>query len=210
MTYDGIDVVLPARNEAKTIGQIINIFLLHPAVGKVIVCVDSETADETAQIAASCIDDYRIGWIITNAGRGKGQCVRRGLEEVTTKYVAFCDTDITGLTVDHVSLLLSNAVLDEPYLTIGVPDIPKNYPTERLFAWPWVSGERCVPTALVRPLFLHGYLMETQINAAAKHASLPVHFEWLHRLKASYYMSEKRIREMMRDAQFGREHGILP
>lgn len=207
---DQIDVVLPARNEADTIGQVINVLLLHPAIGKVIVAVDGQTTDETAQIALTCIDDFRIGWVIPDAGVGKGQCVRRGLEEVSTKHVLFCDTDITGLTVDHVSLLLSNAIMDEPFLTIGVPDIPKNYPTKRLFAWPWVSGERCVPTALVRPLYLHGYLMETQINAAAKHAGYPVHFEWLKGVQASYYMSERRIHEMSRDAEWGKEHGILP
>jgi glycosyltransferase involved in cell wall biosynthesis len=210
MAYEGIDVVIPARNEQDTIGVVVSVFKAHPAIGKVIVVVDRDTADDTAILAVNAVADNRHGWVLTPEARGKGQCVREGLKQVVSKYVVFCDADVRGLTYDHVSLLIGNAVLDEPYVTIGVPDIPSNYPTERLWAWPWVSGQRCVPTALVRPLYLHGYLMETQINAAAKHTGLPLNFEWLKGLQSSYYMSERRIREMMEDAEWGHKHGILP
>jgi glycosyltransferase involved in cell wall biosynthesis len=204
-----VDVVIPARNEERTIARLISIFRLHPAIGQIIVVVDKDTGDLTAQMAETAIGDFSKGWLLTPNVAGKGQCVREGLKEVTSKYVLFCDSDITGLTLDHISLLLGNAILDNPFMTIGVPDVPRNYPTERLFAWRWVSGQRCVPTSLVRPLYLHGYLMETQINQAAQHARLPVNFEWLTGMQSSYYMSVKRIEEMERDAIFGRAHGIL-
>jgi glycosyltransferase involved in cell wall biosynthesis len=206
---DSVDVVIPARNEQETIGRIVSIFRTHPAIGKIIVAVDSDTGDDTAVLAEAAIGDMRNGWVLPGAGRGKGQCVRRGMEEVSTDYVIFCDADLTGLTADHVSRLILEAVMDTFTMTIGVPDVPSNCPIERIWAWPWVSGERCVPTALIRPLFLHGYLMETQINQAAQAAGIGVHFEWLRNLKSSYYMSERRIREMERDRHFGIEHGIL-
>jgi glycosyltransferase involved in cell wall biosynthesis len=206
---DSIDVVIPARNEQDTIGRIVSVFKTHPAIGRVIVVVDSDTSDDTAILAAGAIGTWNEGWVITEAGRGKGQCVRRGLEEVTTDYVIFCDADVEGLTANHVSLLLLEAVMDTNAMTIGVPDVPSNCPIERIWAWPWVSGQRCVPTALVSPLFLHGYLMETQINQAARYASVGVHFEWLRGLKSRYYMSARRISEMERDFHFGKEHGIL-
>jgi glycosyltransferase involved in cell wall biosynthesis len=205
-----VDVVIPARDEQDNIGVVVSVLKTHPAIGKVIVVVDKDTADDTGVIAVNAVGDSRDGWVLTPETRGKGQCVRVGLGEVTTEHVLFCDADIKGLTYDHVSLLLGDAIMGVDYMTIGVPEIPKNYPTERIWAWPWVSGQRCVPTRLVRPLYLHGYLMETQINAAAKHSNLPLHFEWLKGMQSSYYMSERRIREMMEDAEWGHKHGILP
>jgi polyisoprenyl-phosphate glycosyltransferase len=207
--YDAIDVVIPARNEDRNIGQVLSVVKLHPAIGTVIVVVDHMTGDNTAAIARECLDDTDL--ILTeHLMMGKGQCVKHGLRHVSTEHVMFCDADIKGLTVDHISALTLHAITDDHYaMTIGVPDIPTNYPTERIWAWPWVSGERCVPTSLVRPLWLHGYLMETQLNTAAKNSSLPLDFVWLTGMQAGYHMTSRRIDEMHRDAAFGREHGIL-
>lgn len=206
--YDRIDVVIPARNEADTIGSVLSVFKLHPAIGTVIVVVDKDTGDDTAEVARQALDSTDMVLELFTPS-GKGQCVRHAMQYVNTEYVMFCDSDLKGLTVDHISRLIYHATLGDDYLTIGVPDIPKNYPTERIWAWPWVSGERCVPAKLVQPLWLHGYLMETQINTAARHADMPLNFQWLRGLQASYYMSERRIREMVRDAEFGQTHGIL-
>jgi glycosyltransferase involved in cell wall biosynthesis len=207
---DTVDVVIPARNESENIQDVLLPLLAHPAIGKVIVVVDMDTADDTAVIAVRTIGDMRNGWVLTPKVRGKGQLVRVGLHEVRTPSVLFCDADIQGLTQDHISLLVSNAILETDYLTIGIPDIPANYPESRSWAWPWCSGERCVPTSLVRILWLHGYLMETQINAAARHANLPVQFEWLTGLKSAYHITEKRLHAMEEDAEWGRKAGILP
>ena len=208
INYDTIDVVIPARNEDKTIGNILSVIKLHPAIGTVIVVIDKDTGDNTATVAREALDSTDL--VLTeNTPSGKGQCVRHGLRHVSSEYVMFCDSDITGLTVDHVSALIYSATIGDYTMTIGAPEIPRNYPTEKIWAWKWVSGERCVPTSLVRPLHLHGYLMETQLNTAAKHADMPVTFTWLKGLKSSYYMSARRIQEMERDAQFGRTHGIL-
>src|ERR1700751_3969516 len=203
------DVVIPARNEQDTIRDIVDIFSSHPSIGNVIVGIDADTTDSTIGLL------FRTTAQMVFGERGKGQIVTKCLKAVETPYVLFCDADITGLTTDHVGLLVAEATVDsawdlgDPVMTVGVPEIPANLPTDRLWAWPWVSGQRCVPTRLVRPLRLHGYLMETQINAAARHASMPVRFEWLRGVKSEYKMTERRLDEMQRDAVWGREHGVL-
>jgi glycosyltransferase involved in cell wall biosynthesis len=205
-----IDVVIPARNEAQTIGPIVAEFVNHPAINYVIVTADADTTDDTENVAFAAMDnDIEKGWVIANQTRGKGQGVAAALRMVQTEYVIFCDADITGLTYDHISLLICDAVIGKKSITIGVPDIPNNYPAERIWAWKWVSGQRCVPTALVRPLQLHGYLMETQINRAAKWARLPITFEWLRGITSKYQMTELRIQEMERDREWARQMGIL-
>jgi len=198
------DVVLPARNVANTIEDIIDVLHSHPSIGQVIVSIDMDTTDLTMKAAKT--SDVLIA---TNAG-GKGQCVMEGLRRVTSPWVLFMDSDIRGLTYDHIGLLIADAVAGNPdRMTIGVPDVPYNYPSTRLWAWAWVSGQRCLPMRIIRDLNLHGYLMETQINRAAKNAGIPLNFEWLQGLTSEYIMDERRLREMDRDAQWGRTHGLL-
>lgn len=207
---DGIDVVIPTRNEDATIRPIVEVFIEHPAIRTVIVGIDEDTTDDTMTTAIGSWLGEPRRLVIIFGGRGKGQVVKKCLQVVETPHVIFCDGDITGLSSDHIDLLIADAVFnDKETMTVGVPDIPANYPTDRVWAWPWVSGERCVPTKLVRPLELHGYLMETQINSAARHANFAVNFQWLVGLTSPYNLSEQRIAEMQRDAAWGKEHGIL-
>lgn len=203
MRHDRVDVVIPARNTEETIGAIVDQFVQHPAIGRVIVVVDADTTDDTAQAAWSA-DRIQL-----DRARGKGQCVTHGLHFVNSDWVAFCDSDLIGLTQAHISTLITDATIGFDRMTIGVPDVPSNYPSSHLWAWSWVSGQRCLPVKYVRPLMLHGYLMETQINHAAKTAELPLNFEWLTGLRSEYKMTELRLKEMDRDARWGRAHGVI-
>jgi glycosyltransferase involved in cell wall biosynthesis len=196
-----IDVVIPARNEIRTIGPVVVVLKAHPMVGRVIVVVDSDTRDATANLA------YLAGASVRQPKgvRGKGQCVAYGLERVKTDRVMFFDADLTGLTSTHVSQMTKT----QKGMVIGIPDIPHNFPMKRIQAWPWCSGQRTIPTRVARRLDLHGYLMETQINAAAHRAKLPLRFEHLQGLISPYEMTAKRLNEMERDREWGITHGIL-
>src|SRR5215469_1701885 len=150
-----IDAVIPARNEEATISAIVETLANHPWIGNIVVACDS------------CTDDTQLRAIfhgatgtIADTFDGKGQAVQAGLSFTNAPYVLFTDADFTGLTHDHITAVCKKAWTDQRFMVIGVPEIPGNYPTDRIFAWPWVSGLRCVPTSLVKPLNLHGYLME--------------------------------------------------
>lgn len=205
-----ITAVIPAWDEEDTIGDIIEAFLSCKFIKPIIVGIDSKTTDDTAIIALTHLKGELNGTVYNNCGDGKGQVIIACLDKVRTPYVMFCDADIKGLTLDHIHMVISDCIMDDSSMTIGVPDIPENYPHERDWAWPWVSGIRAMPTRLVRPLELHGYLTETQLNAAAHHANMPVRMEWLRGVQAPYDMSERRLADMEADGKWGREHGILP
>jgi glycosyltransferase involved in cell wall biosynthesis len=203
---DVIDVVIPARNTADNIASVVRPFYNHPAIGHIIV-----VANPPDLRISKALNEFDYPVLLLHTGaEGKGQAVMRGLNDVQTEYVVFCDSDVIGLTEDHVSMMVSDAVAGEDSLLIGVPEYPDNLNERRLWAWPWVSGQRCVPTRLVRPLILHGYLMETQINRAARYAEYPVRLEWLKGLTSPYVMTDQRLNDMDNDARWGREHGILP
>lgn len=198
-----VDVVIPARNEELTIGPIVRAFAFCPGIRNVYVMADACTDDTPINAALNGADTVcQFEW------NSKGQAVQHAIEKhVKTERVFLCDGDLTGLTQAHIRMLLE---CESVGMAVGVPVIPENYPTNRLWAWPWVSGERVIPTRLVRPMRLEGYLMETQINSAARHASLPLKFEWLKGCKADYNMSATRLADMERDLALGRRLGILP
>lgn len=205
--FDSIDVVIPARNCALTLADVVRPFYTHPAIGRVIVVSNPPDLMHTAVLRE--FDGGNL--IIVNAMcDGKGQAVKTGLDYVTTPHVVLCDADIIGLTEDHVGLLISDAILEEDSMLVGVCEPPDTLPERRLWSWPWVSGERCIPTRLLMPLRLHGYLMETQINLASHHANYPVRFERLKGAFSPYRMSEERMAAMEGDALWGKRHGILP
>jgi len=210
-----ITCIIPAWNEESTIGAVVDAFLWAKLIRPVIVSVDGHTDDDTAIIAGTRLQPLfatQDAMVIRNTRdvHGKGQTLMAALARVRTPYVFLCDADITGLEPDHISLMISDAMMDEDSLTIGVPDIPDNYPEEREWAWPWVSGIRCMPMRVIRPLQLHGYLTEVQINSVFYHSQISVRFERLFGVKSLYTMSERRLADMERDAAWGHKHGILP
>lgn len=207
MTYicDPIDVVIPARNEAETLGPIIDAFHGTLNIGKVIV-VDDQSTDMTWGVASEF-----GAMVIRGPGEGKGQAVKKGLELVTTSVVVLCDADLQGFDVNSADVLM----VEHPgAMVVGVPEFSPNLP------WAWkikdtqkwgdVSGQRQIPVKIIRDLDLHGYAMEVQINAAAARAGLPVVYRNLSgvkgRVKANSY--DQRIHEYLRDYQWLTEHGV--
>lgn len=202
-----IDVVIPARDAHETIAGIVEPFTRHPVIGRIIVVINPPSV-RTA-LALKGLQHTRSIYALQERSEGKGQAVKRGLEHVITPHVIFCDADITGFKDEHISAMIVSAVAGDDTMVVGVPDIPDNLPGKRLWSFPWVSGERCVPTRLVRPLRLHGYLMETQINLANSHAGHPVHFVPLYGCKSPFRMTPKRLEDMQKDLDWGKARGIL-
>ncbi|MBN1423190.1 glycosyltransferase family 2 protein [Candidatus Fermentibacteria bacterium] len=81
----GISLIIPAKNEAATLKDILREAL--PLVDEIVV-VDGNSADETADIARA------LGArVIRDSGRGKGEAVRLGIAEATQEYIVFMDAD---------------------------------------------------------------------------------------------------------------------
>ncbi len=149
-----MDVVIPARNAAATIGPIIDAFGRADCdIGRVIV-VDDGSEDETGAAAA------RAGaLVIPGPGIGKGQAVTAGLAHVTTGRVIFCDANLSGFTPLHAFILA------KPYAGMLLGVIPGLAAAS--------TGERSLPTWLAQGIALDGYVMECQLNWATDMLRLP-------------------------------------
>lgn len=157
------DVVIPANDEAATIGPIID--ACHGAgVGSVIVVVNG--ADNGTSQAATA-----AGAIVTWEPKAdKGNAMLAGLAWVASDEVLFCDADLVGLTAAHVTGMVTlpphNGQL------AGLVDTPATGLTRFL---PPITGERRLPTAVARrlPLAGSGYEAELRIDAALGRMRVP-------------------------------------
>lgn len=207
-----LDVIIPARDESDTIYDVARAFCDHPDICCVNVVIDSDDLGDTVQNLPLSYDKLHVRMPPL---RGKGQLITHALDYVATDRVILCDSDLKNLQAHHIDFLTQN---NRPGIIIGVPDYPgdmdldptKGKDIKAINSWPWVSGERSLPTALIRGVELHGYLVEVQINKLAQLAGLPVWHERLNGLKSPWRMTARRLWEMERDREWGRKKGILP
>lgn len=202
-------VIIPARNEARTIGKIVAAFNKHPeTTGLVLVGIDLDTTDDTSRSVIGA-GGTPIPTIVAGKGQVVVQClhVLRKLSSQISHRIILCDGDYRGFQPEHVERILR----PQHGMTIGVPDYPEtDIPPEVRKAWPHVSGFRCLPASLV-PDTAHGYLLETQLNLVAARIGVRVRHVSMPGLKSPFQwpLSETRQRELERDREWGKKNGIL-
>lgn len=117
-----ISVVLPARNEAKTVGVLVEAFrrelIEECALIDELIVIDSGSTDETFSVASAAgATVHRQSELLPGAGdrRGKGEALWKSLSAVSGDIVVFCDADLRQadpqLVVGLVGPLLVNESL---------------------------------------------------------------------------------------------------
>jgi Glycosyl transferase family 2 len=190
------DVIIPARNEQHTIGAVVRAWKSCSNIHQVIV-VDNNSTDRTYETA------YEAGaYMVTESARGKGQAVAAGLARVTAHRVALCDADLHGFMPHHADLLTQFY----PGEIIGSLEWPGRLPKPKILTrYVAMSGQRCLPTALLQSIPLHGYSMETVINAAVAEYGLPVAVVKLHGAHGTLRSGPLRMADVARDRAWLKE-----
>src|SRR5712691_4526082 len=99
-----LGVIIPAYNEAATIGQIIRRVLYQPCVQQVVV-VDDYSTDGTFGVAEAYAADPRVTLRRHSANAGKGAAIRTGLAAITAPIVIIQDADLEYDPVDYEKLI---------------------------------------------------------------------------------------------------------
>ena len=116
-----VSVVIPALDEAATITEIVHRIQRlavngEPLVDELIVSVDAETEDETAELARAAgaeVVTTSAGPASSGSGGGKGATMRRGLSRCTGEIVCFHDADLTKYSDGFVPRLVLPLLLDD-------------------------------------------------------------------------------------------------
>jgi len=175
-----ISALVAAYNEERTIGCVMQQLLDIGLFAEIIVVNDGST--DATGIIADRYAKYECVRIIHMPGnRGKGACIARGIEAVSTDYVAFQDAD-TEYSVINMHRL-SHECCDGTDMVVGVRAM---HPVE-IFRMSWgsfiankiykgltnipdvFSGQRIVRTAWARSINLKskGFEIETELTVKA-------------------------------------------
>lgn len=114
-----VSVCLPARDEADTVGAIVDavrstLMRRVPLVDEILVMDDGSIDGTAAEATRAGARVVRTTEILTWAGpsRGKGDALWRGLHVARGDIVVFCDADLTSFAPHYVTGLLGPLFLD--------------------------------------------------------------------------------------------------
>lgn len=155
--------IIPAWNEAATVGAVVYAALDARLVDEVVV-VDNASSDATAAEAAA-----HGARVVHEPVPGKGQALRAGVAAAAdADVIVFLDADLVGLRADHVDALVATVRSGEAAMACGLFDRGPVANPIFLASLPVLTGQR----ALRRDLFdqldaadIAGYRVEAALNS---------------------------------------------
>ena len=139
--------IIPAFNEEKTIGDVLQVLEKAALIKKIIVVSDGST-DNTVEVARN----FDVEVVDLEENRGKGGALKAGLENFKADVVLFLDADLIGLTVEHVNSLLKPVLEDGVDMTIGIFEKGRIATDLAQKMAPQLSGQRAVKFSLLEQI----------------------------------------------------------
>ncbi|HEX5365739.1 MAG TPA: glycosyltransferase [Acidimicrobiales bacterium] len=166
----GVAAVIPAWNEAVTIGAVVYAALDAHLVDHVVV-VDNASSDGTAAIAAA-----HGAQVVYEPVPGKGEAMRRGVAAAgSADVVVFLDADLVGLRPQHVDRLVRAVVDGGADMACGLFDRGPVANPIFLHRLPVLTGQRAVRRQLFDDLDdadVRGYRVEAALNTSVAQRGL--------------------------------------
>lgn len=130
-----VSIIIPARNEGKTISGVVKAAVDFEGFVDIIV-VDDGSVDDTACRAKEA------GAVVVSMPQnvGKGEAIRKGLEFVSKSVgvILLFDADLIGVERGHFSRIIDPVEANEADMIVGV------IPTIGQKMAPWMSGLRAI------------------------------------------------------------------
>lgn len=104
-----VAVVVPAKDEAATIGGVIDTVLVHDHLVDELVVVDDHSSDDTAIVA----DHHGARVVFVHGPGGKGAAMRTGVAATSSELIVFLDADVLNTGTDYVARLIQ-PLLERP------------------------------------------------------------------------------------------------
>jgi len=164
------DVVIPARNEAPTIGAVVAAAREARGIGTVFV-VDDGSTDDTASVAAAA-----GAIVLTSAGRAdKARALATGVEASSAEVLLFFDADILDVTPAHFESLVAPVLNGGYVMCCGLVDYGRV--RSRLFLrLPPITGLRAIRRSVFEAIGeekRNGFQIEIMINEVIARGGLP-------------------------------------
>jgi glycosyltransferase involved in cell wall biosynthesis len=161
--------VIPAWNEASTVGAVVYAALDAALVDEVIV-VDNASTDGTADAA----EDHGAR-VVHEPTPGKGQALRTGVGATEADLLVFLDADLVGLRPEHVDDLVRTVRDGKADMACGLFDRGPVANAIFLEGLPVLTGQRALHRDLFEQLAaddIRGYRVEAALNSLVAHHEL--------------------------------------
>jgi glycosyltransferase involved in cell wall biosynthesis len=139
MNHPKISAIIPAYNEANTIGSVLSTVVSSNLIDEIIV-VNDGSGDLTSQKAA----DFGVLVINLPINGGKGYAMSKGLEVSTGEVIIFLDADLVGLQKKHLEELLIPVLTGLAEMTVGKFSSGSFWTTLSQNITPFLSGQRAI------------------------------------------------------------------
>lgn len=125
-----IAVIVPAKDEAATVGPVLDSIQVHDHLFDELIVVNDHSSDDTATVA------YQHGARVVHleGPGGKGAAMRAGVDASSSELVVFLDADVLNSTADYVGRLI------EPLLERPEIQLVKGYYVRPLHNMPTGGG----------------------------------------------------------------------
>ncbi|MBC7347467.1 MAG: glycosyltransferase [Clostridia bacterium] len=168
-----VTVVVPAYNEERTIGAVVEAARAAGPLVREVIVVDDGSTDDTA--ARAQLTGARVLRLPFNTG--KARALSAGVREASEETLVLLDGDLLGLRPEHLYRLAVPVLKGEAHMTVGVFRHGRPLTDLAQFLAPQLSGQR----ALSRALFLRavsasgpGFALELALNAYAQRHGLVI------------------------------------
>ncbi|HEX9969179.1 MAG TPA: glycosyltransferase [Acidimicrobiales bacterium] len=164
-----IDIVIPARDEARTVADVV-LACGRCAYARDVIVVDDGSTDDTGARAAAA--GARV--VRRSPGGSKAHAMAAGVAASDAEAVLFVDADLLGLRSHHLDDICKPFVEGRAVMSIGTFDYGVLNPL--VLRFPPTTGERVVPRWVfdaIPPASLDGYTIEVMINEVIAEGRLP-------------------------------------
>ncbi|MGC2484871.1 MAG: glucosyl-3-phosphoglycerate synthase [Acidimicrobiales bacterium] len=104
-----VAVIVPARDEATTIGSVLDTVQIHDHLFDELIVVNDHSSDDTATVA----DHHGARVVHAHGAGGKGAAMSTGFLASSSELIVFLDADVTNTTPDYVARLIQ-PLLERP------------------------------------------------------------------------------------------------
>lgn len=184
-----VSVVIPAFDEAETVGECIAVALRHPDVVEVIL-VDDGSTDLTAEVARAA--GARVLQLKHNGG--KAAALDAGVRAAKHDVLLFLDADVTGHTVQTISSIMQPVIDGRFEMYVGLRARNTIWLNRILHFFPIIGGERALTRSLwdaIPHAHKNGFQIEIALNYTSKSFDKGMGFELIpgtfHRIKEKKY-----------------------
>ncbi len=159
-----LGVIIPAFNEERTLGQVLQRVLVQPCVQQVVI-VDDASTDGTFQVAQTYTGDPRVECVRHASNQGKGAAIRTGLSRLSAPVVIIQDADLEYDPMEYERIIgpIREGRADVVY---GV----RGFASHTAYSYWFVLGNRLVTTAT--NVLFNCYIQDMETGFKAMRADL--------------------------------------